>query len=141
MKLSKSVRKKARIEIIPLIDVIMFLLATFVLVTLSMNKNKSLQVALPQAAPPIISPEQPQPPVNIAIDTGGDYFWNKERISFDELLLRLNGLKGQSADPKVVIQGEIGAQFGKAVVVIDEARRAGIDKVTFDTTAKQSVRQ
>ncbi len=39
--------KKARIEIIPLIDVIFFLLATFVLFTLSLNKSNGLNVQLP----------------------------------------------------------------------------------------------
>ena len=42
--------KKARIDIIPLIDVIFFLLATFVLFTLSLNKIQSMQVNLPQAS-------------------------------------------------------------------------------------------
>jgi len=44
-------RKKARIEIIPLIDVIFFLLATFVLFTLSLNRIQSVPVDLPFASP------------------------------------------------------------------------------------------
>jgi biopolymer transport protein ExbD len=142
MKAKAPVRKKARIEIIPLIDVIMFLMAAFVLVMLSMNKNKQIPLELPVANQQQVSPvDQPEKPATISIDTAGDYFWNKERISLDDLLVRLNGLKAQSADPKVMIEGEIGAQFGKAVVVIDEARKAGINKVTFDPMAKNSVRQ
>ena len=41
--------KRARIEIIPLIDIIFFLLATFIMVSLSMTKNQGVQVALPTA--------------------------------------------------------------------------------------------
>lgn len=142
MKAKIPVRKKARIEIIPLIDVIMFLMAAFVLVMLSMNKNKQIPVELPSAQQQI-NPIDPPPekPAKISIDTAGDYFWNGERISLDDILVRLNGLKAQSADPKVMIEGEVGAQFGKAVVIVDEARRAGINKVTFDPMAKNSVRQ
>ncbi len=141
MKAKVTVRKKARIEIIPLIDVIMFLMAAFVLVMLTMNKNKQIPLQLPSAGgPPPLGP-QPEAPIKVSIDSAGDYFWNKERITFDDLIIRFNGLKAQSADPKVLIEGEVGAQFGKAVVVVDEARRAGIDKVTFDTSAKNSVRQ
>ena len=40
-------KKKARIEIIPLIDVIFFLLATFVLFTLSLNRIQSVPITLP----------------------------------------------------------------------------------------------
>ena len=141
MQVKQTVRKKARIEIIPLIDVIMFLMAAFVLVMLSMNKNKQVPVELPSAAQsPVLLQDQPEKPVKVSIDTAGDYFWNSERVSLDDLIIRLNGLKAQSADPKVLIEGEIGAQFGKAVVVVDEARHAGINKVTFDPMAKNSVR-
>ena len=142
MQVKQTVRKKARIEIIPLIDVIMFLMAAFVLVMLSMNKNKQVPVELPSAKPPINLEDkvEPEKPVKVSIDTAGDYFWNSERVSLDDLIIRLNGLKAQSADPKVLIEGEIGAQFGKAVVVVDEARHAGINKVTFDPMAKNSIR-
>ena len=51
-KIKLSTRKKARIEIIPLIDVIFFLLATFVLFTLSLNRIQSVPLNLPVAAPP-----------------------------------------------------------------------------------------
>ena len=46
---SQGGRKRARIEIIPLIDIIFFLLATFIMVSLSMTKNQGVQVALPTA--------------------------------------------------------------------------------------------
>lgn len=42
--------KKAKIEIVPLIDVVFFLLATFVMVSLSMTRNQGMQVALPTAS-------------------------------------------------------------------------------------------
>ena len=139
MQVKKTVRKKARIEIIPLIDVIMFLMAAFVLVMLSMNKNKQIPVELPIGGGPG-DPDAPKP-ITISIDTAGDYFWSGDRVTFEDLLIRMKGLKATSADPKLLIEGEIGAQFGKAVAVVDEARLAGINKVTFNTTARQSVRQ
>ncbi len=140
MQVKKTVRKKARIEIIPLIDVIMFLMAAFVLVMLSMNKNKHIPVELPTGQGGIPDPDAPKP-VTISIDTAGDYFWTGERVTFEDIIIRLKGLKAASADPKVLIEGEIGAQFGKAVAIVDEARSVGINKVTFNTSARQSVRQ
>jgi len=139
MQVKKAVRKKARIEIIPLIDVIMFLMAAFVLVMLSMNKNKQIPIELPIGGGPAID-DAPKP-VTISIDTAGDYFWSGDRVTFEDLLIRMKGLKATNADPKILIEGEIAAQFGKAVAVVDEARLAGINKVTFNTTARQSVRQ
>ena len=57
---SSDGRKRARIEIIPLIDVIFFLLATFVLFTLSLNKIASIDVNLPIPAPPSATPPDPE---------------------------------------------------------------------------------
>ena len=72
-------KKKARIEIIPLIDVIFFLLATFVLFTLSLNKIQSVPVQLPV---PDISKTPPDPDmVTLQVTDGGTYFWNREPIS------------------------------------------------------------
>jgi biopolymer transport protein ExbD len=117
----------------------MFLLATFVLFTLSMNKTKMIETQLPQGGPPP-SGSTVDKPVEIGVDTSGDYFWNKERVSFDDLLVRLNGLN-QQADPKVVVVGEEGAQFGKALAIIDEARRINKKfKITFNTSAVSRIR-
>ena len=49
LNLINSKRKKARIQIIPLIDIMFFLLATFVMVSTSMIKNKGISVNLPVA--------------------------------------------------------------------------------------------
>jgi len=133
---SQRSSKKARIEIIPLIDVIMFLLATFVLFTLSMNKTKNIEMQMPGQGGEAIG----TPPVSVAVDSNGDYFWNKERITYDDLLIRLNGLRQQDPDPKIVVIGEAGAQFGSALRIVDEARNAKIFKVSFNTKTVGSVR-
>ncbi len=68
-------KKKARIEIIPLIDVIFFLLATFVLFTLSLSRIQSLPLQLPVAVP---DPHQKPDPdmVTLQVSDAGTYFWN-----------------------------------------------------------------
>ncbi len=73
--------KKARIEIIPLIDVIFFLLATFVLFTLLLNKIQSLPINLPVAAPPSANPPDTDDNVTLQVSDGGTLYWNKELIA------------------------------------------------------------
>ena len=69
--------KKARIEIIPLIDVIFFLLATFVLFTLSLNKIQSVPVDLPQAVTaPRAATEDDM--VVLQISESGTAYWNRD---------------------------------------------------------------
>lgn len=141
MKLKKTERKKARIEIIPLIDVIMFLLATFVLFTLTMDKTKNMPIDLPgQSTGQVFDDVVVDDKVTIGIDAAGDYFWNGERVLLDDIIIRMTGYKAQSANPKVIIQGEVGAEFGLSVPVLDEGRKIGL-KITLDTQPKQSIRQ
>jgi biopolymer transport protein ExbD len=126
-------RKKARIEIIPLIDVIFFLLATFVLFTLSLNRIQSVPVDLPVAAPP--SNEKPNEKDNVTIQVSGDgaIFWNKELIDMAEVPSRIAFFKTQSEDPRVLIAGDEKARFGLTVAVLDEVRKAGIQKFSVET--------
>ena len=130
-KIKVPVRKKARIEIIPLIDVIFFLLATFVLFTLSLNAIRSVPVDLPQAAPP--SSDKPPEAVTIQVSGDGAIFWNRELIDMGEVPARIAHYKTQTDDPRVLIAGDEKARFGVTVAVLDEVRKAGITKFSVET--------
>src|SRR6185295_4664024 len=101
-------KKKARIEIIPLIDVIFFLLATFVLFTLSLNKIASIDVNLPIPAPPSATPPDPDM-VTLQISDGNSCFWItngvSEPIQISEIQPRLQNLKRNTSNPRVLITG------------------------------------
>ena len=90
-----NVKRKARIEIIPLIDVVFFLLATFVMVSMSMVKNQGLQVRLPSAVTAIH--EARKSSVTVTITEGGDVYLNKEKLSLENLKIRLSDMKTDSA--------------------------------------------
>lgn len=128
-------KKKARIEIIPLIDVIFFLLATFVLFTLSLAKIQSVPVNLPVAAPPIDS-KPPEDTVTLQVSDQGTCYWNKELISLSEIAPRLQNLKTQIAEPRVLIAGDDKARFGTTVLALDEVRKAGIKQVSVETRVR-----
>ncbi len=128
-------RKRARIEIIPLIDVIFFLLATFMMVSLSMVKNSGIKVNLPAAA--TSAPQEHDDRTTISVTKDGDLFFNKKELQLDQLPARLQQLKSEQPDPKVFINGDEKAFFGAAVEVLDDLRRVGITKVAIDTKLKQ----
>ncbi len=130
--------KRARIEIIPLIDIIFFLLATFVMVSLSMTKNQGVQVALPTAgtAASLGDTSEVEKAVTLSVNEKGDVFYNKEKITIAQLPLRLQTLKAMSKDPKVIINSDGNADFKNVVAVLDEVRRIGIAKVGINTDKK-----
>ena len=131
-------QKRARIEIIPLIDIIFFLLATFIMVSLSMTKNEGVQVALPTAgsSTPLENKEEVEKAVTLSVTDKGDVFFNKEKITMAQLPLKLQTFKSASKDPKVIINGDASADFKNVVAVLDEVRKIGIAKVGINTDKK-----
>lgn len=128
---SPRAKKRARIEIIPLIDIIFFLLATFVMVSLTMIKNKGIPVHLPVAGTGQAQDRKAY--ASITITDKGDVYFNKEKILLEQLGPRLEKFKAENTDPKVYINGDEKAFFGSAVKVLDEVRRIGIAKVAIET--------
>jgi len=130
--------KRARIEIIPLIDIIFFLLATFIMVSLSMTKNQGVQVALPTAstAASLGDQQEMEKAVTLTINGKGEVFYNKEKITLAQLPMRLQTLKSTSKDAKVIINSDANADWKHVVGVLDEVRRVGIAKVGVNTDKK-----
>lgn len=126
--------KKARIEIIPLIDIIFFLLATFVMVSMSMIKNQGINVNLPVAT--TSAPQERKDYSSISVTEAGEYFFNKEIVTMEQLIERLKAVKAAEPDPRVFINGDQKAELGKAIAVLDEVRKLGISKVAIETKAK-----
>ncbi len=134
-----SSAKKARIEIIPLIDVVFFLLATFVLFTLSLNKIESIPLNLPKATPPDPT-RPPEEPTIIQVSDADSVFWNREPISMNEVTPRLLQLTQQTTTPKVLVSGDDRAKYGALVQVLDKVRESGIEQVSVETAYRPSGR-
>lgn len=126
--------KKARIEIIPLIDVIFFLLATFVLFTLSLNKSDGVTVVLPKAE--ITVPRDTKGTVTISVTDEGALAWNKDLVTLDEFLQRLQQYRRDEPEGRILINGDERALFAQAIYVFDEARKAGFTQVFIETRKK-----
>lgn len=128
--------KKARIEIVPMIDIIFFLLATFILFTLSLNKSEGISVLLPASETSI--PRDPSGTATISVTDEGTLAWNKDLVTLDEFLVRLQQFKNSEPDGRILINGDERAFFAQAIYVFDEARKAGFTKVFIETRTKQN---
>jgi len=128
---SPTSRRKARIEIIPLIDVIFFLLATFLMISLSMIKNQGLNVNLPSASTAVSQVRKVV--VTITVTRDNDVYINQEKTSLDALSERLKELKDQDPELKVFINGDKQAYFQGAITALDKIRAAGITRVAIQT--------
>ena len=127
-------KRRARIEIIPLIDIIFFLLATFVMVSLSMVKNRGIGVHLPKAqtATQKETGEQSNFTV-ITVTENGEIYMNKQKIAPGRLTDSLKELKSRKKDPAILLNGDENALLGKVIYILDEARKIGIHRFAFGT--------
>ncbi len=136
---SGTAKRQARIEIIPLIDVIFFLLATFVLFTLTLTRIQSVPVDLPQAsanAAATLDEDQ----VVIQVTENEQAYWNQELISLSEIPARLAAHRLAAPSPKVLVTGDSTAHYGDVVTVLDQTRAAGIRLVSLETAPRASGR-
>ena len=134
MQIKLRPRKKARIEIVPMIDIIFFLLATFVLFTLSLNRIQSIPVDLPSANPnPSANKEEP---TTIQVSGDGAVYWNRELIEMSDLPALIANYKREAEDPKILVAGDEKARFGATVEVLDVIRKAGIEKFSVETRTR-----
>ena len=124
-------RKRARIEIIPLIDIMFFLLASFMLVSLNLASAKSLKVNLPVAQTG--DPENKPDTISISVDAAGGVYIDKHPIGRNELESELERRRALSPKVRVLISGDTEARHGSLISVLDRVRAAGIETVAFET--------
>ena len=128
--------KKTRLEIIPLIDIMFFLLASFMMLALEMSKSENIKVNLPSAAQ---SKQDYRPDmVDIAVDKSGAVWLEKKKISLAELASILKDRFHANPDLPVYISGDRDTRHGDMVKVYQTVRAVGIQKVAFMTDSRQS---
>ncbi|HEY7002052.1 MAG TPA: biopolymer transporter ExbD [Candidatus Udaeobacter sp.] len=134
MRLASPVpHKRARIEIIPLIDIMFFLLASFMMVSLSQTHMKGIRVNLPAAiAPP---PSTVKDYVSIKVREGNVVTFDNQVVNDDQVLPRLFELHRANPEIKVSISADLMAMHGDVIAVLDKVRSAGINKVGYQIRA------
>jgi biopolymer transport protein ExbD len=122
MKLRRSrARRKGRIEIIPMIDVMFFLLATFMLASLSLQHLNSLAVNLPQGH---AAPLAATTPLTLTVTQKGDLLLNATPVTIDSLGKSLEPLLARHAG-NLIVAADSGAPSGVVVEAMLRAREVG----------------
>ena len=135
MRLQKRNLKKARIEIIPMIDTIFFLLVFFMISTLSMARFTGVHVNLPKAAS---GSQPPSETAIISLTKEGRLFFNKSEVSEESLRQSLREGLVKNPELLVVINADDGVQHGKVVELMDQARQTGATKLSIAVKPKEN---
>src|SRR5438093_11848144 len=126
-------KKRARIEIIPLIDIMFFLLASFMMVSLSQTHMKGIRVNLPAAIAPPPSPVKDY--VSIKVREGNVVTFDNQVLTDDQVLPRLYELHRANPEIKVSISADLMAMHADVIAVLDKVRSAVITKLRYQVSA------
>jgi biopolymer transport protein ExbD len=139
MKFNSPVpKKRARIEIIPLIDIMFFLLASFMMVSLSQVHMKGIRVNLPA----IVAPTQPLPTpdpkdrLSLFVDPDGIVHFDKEVVPDGDVMPRLLAIAKGNPNLKLFLSADREALHGDVMKLLDRVRSAGIEKVAYEIKIK-----
>jgi biopolymer transport protein ExbD len=125
--------KKSRLEIIPLIDIMFFLLASFMMISLQMQIVRTVKANLPTAT---VATSSTKPDiVNLLVNRDGQVSVDQKMISFTELNSLLTNRLSANANLPVYITGAADATHGSVVFVLDLVKRAGISHVAIAVKA------
>ncbi|PYJ62036.1 MAG: biopolymer transporter ExbD [Verrucomicrobia bacterium] len=124
--------KKARIEIIPLIDIMFFLLASFMMASLTMIKLQSIKMDLPTAT--TASRDFKPDILNVSVDKLGDIYVGTTQLNLVAFQAVLSNRFRVNTNLPVYISGDKDATHGAVIRVLDIVRREGIQKVSFAIT-------
>jgi biopolymer transport protein ExbD len=134
MRLKDQPMRRARIEMIPLIDVVFLLLIFFIYTMLSMTIHKGIPVLLPKANTGLIDKEDY---LSVSITRDHKIFLDKNEIPLEELLQRLTERRRTKPQLRVFIRGDRRIPYEWVVRVLDTVRAAGLRKVSLETHWKK----
>jgi biopolymer transport protein ExbD len=122
-------RSRPRLEIVPMIDIMMFLLVFFVMIVLRMIPDSGVTLSLPGAS---TAQQLPHTEVVIIIDKQGQMHVKDQVMDPDEMETYLLNIK-TSHDTDVIVAGDKGTKLQQLMDVMDLVRKAGITDIGIAT--------
>jgi biopolymer transport protein ExbD len=125
--------KKSRLEIIPLIDIMFFLLASFMMLSLQMQIVRTLKANLPTAT--LATSTKKPDIVNLNVDKNGQVSVDDKTVGFPELFTMLTNRYSLNTNLPVFITGANDATHGSVMFVLNLVKRAGVQHVAIAVKA------
>ena len=123
--------KRARIEMIPLMDCIFLLLIFFIYIMISMTLNRGIKVDLPSAVTSAISREDY---ISITVDKKNRVYLNKKEVRIKDLLSEIEAISSGMPTKPILINGDKESDLGMAITILDLLRSRGIHEVSIQCT-------
>lgn len=129
MKLrSMKVQEEPKLMIIPMIDIIFFLLVFFMISTMTMVQQNTFKVGLPQARSAQLDMNQH---ANITVMADGNIAFNKESLDKEQLIRRVQIELQRNPDLQVILNGDKDVNYGFVIETFDALKQAGVKKLSI----------
>lgn len=122
-----------KLMIIPMIDIIFFLLVFFMMAMISMSYKSSIDVNLPSASS---SQNINTKNISITVTKDGAIYYGNDNVDMDTLVAILKR-EQENGEISILIMGDEGANYGKVVSIIDAIKNSGIEKISIATVEKE----
>lgn len=132
MKVTRRHRKKAALNLTPMIDIV-FLLIIFFMVSSTLVKTRGMAVKLPRS---VSSESEPKNLIVISVTKNRGIFINEDPSSFETLAGDLKKMRLKLNQNVVIIKGDKDSAYQKMIRVMDLAKLAGMQKISLATTGK-----
>jgi len=139
MKIGKRlVKRSARIEMVPLIDIVFLLLVFFIYAMLSMAVHRGMNVNLPQSARTVLAPESLLSVSAVKRAGKAVVYLNREEVAPDDLEHRLRQRAARSAGkPKVLLFADQAVSYQQLYQVLDRINAAGIAEISLQAVPQR----
>jgi biopolymer transport protein ExbD len=129
MKVELGPMRKARIDMLPLIDIVFLLLVFFIYAMLSMAVHHALPVALPLSS---TAPLDKKVSLSVTVDQNGAVFVDEIPVRMEDLAAALRRKAGSAKDPGVLLFADSNITYQILYRVIDQIKLAGIDRLSLE---------
>lgn len=124
---------KPKLMIIPMIDIIFFLLVFFMMSMLSMVVQKSVPINLPSSQTAKVDIQKKVP---ITVTADGSIYVEQTKTTIDGIIKYLQIEQGKGTEMTVVLRGDKAVQYGRFVQVLDTLKQMNITKIAIATDSK-----
>ena len=123
------------VMIIPMIDIMLFLLVFFMLSTIYMVQTNNFDVSLPQSEKTQQQETKPNV-VSVTVTANGDILYNDERIINKQLPQKIHQTLSEDSEAIFVLLGDKSTRYEQVVNVLELLKKSGIKHISIATEAK-----
>ena len=134
MKIHMSASRKARIEMLPLIDIVFLLLVFFIYAMLSMAVHRGLPVDLPASQTVELDKRLV---LSLTLKADDSIYIDEEQVSSEDLVEALKSRTKNQKEPGVLVFADRSIQYQTLFLVLDKIKLAGLNRISLQADLKK----